>query len=176
MAETDTTTIIGRDATFKGELTFQSPARILGTVEGRVHAGAPLHIGESAQCRATVQGTQVRVEGLIEGDVIASERAELTSKARVKGDLTAGALVVAEGASFVGHCRVGPEAVQQVVREMGLREQVSPSRSAEAEQVVEELRPVVKPRAKGSEWGAVPPPPTFVPAGAGGWSMSNGNG
>lgn len=104
------TTVIGKDAKIKGEMTFEQSARILGTFEGKIIAKGDVQVGEGAICRASVDATTVMVDGLIEGDVIARERVELTSKARVKGDLCATALVVADGASFVGHCRVGPEA------------------------------------------------------------------
>lgn len=104
------TTVIGRDAKIKGEMTFEQSARILGTFEGKITAKGDVQVGEGAVCRASVEATTVMVDGLIEGDVMARERVELTAKARVKGDLCAGALVVADGASFVGHCRVGPDA------------------------------------------------------------------
>lgn len=104
------TTVIGRDAKIKGEMTFEQSARILGTFEGKITAKGEVQVGEGAVCRASVEATTVMVDGLIEGDVLARERVELTAKARVKGDLCAAALVVADGASFVGHCRVGPDA------------------------------------------------------------------
>ncbi len=104
------TTVIGRDAKIKGEMSFEQSARILGTFEGKIVAKGDVQVGEGAVCRASVEATTVMVDGLIEGDVLARERVELTAKARVKGDLCAAALVVADGASFVGHCRVGPDA------------------------------------------------------------------
>lgn len=104
------TTVIGRDAKIKGEMSFEQSARILGTFEGKIIAKGDVQVGEGAVCRASVEATTVMVDGLIEGDVLARERVELTAKARVKGDLCAAALVVADGASFVGHCRVGPDA------------------------------------------------------------------
>lgn len=107
------TTVIGRDAKIKGEMTFEQSARILGTFEGKIVAKGDVQVGEGAVCRASVEATTVMVDGLIEGDVLARERVELTAKASVKGDLVATALVVADGASFVGHCRVGPEATAE---------------------------------------------------------------
>lgn len=107
-----TTTIIGPDTHIKGEMVFDSTARILGTFEGRVIAKGEVQIGEGATCKAAVEGTTVVVDGLIEGDVVARERVQLNSKARVIGDIVANTLVVAEGASFNGHCRVGTDAVK----------------------------------------------------------------
>ncbi|MBY0113398.1 MAG: polymer-forming cytoskeletal protein [Phycisphaerales bacterium] len=105
-------TIIGRDAKIKGELSFDASAKILGTFEGKIIAKGEVIIGETATCRATVEAGNVIVDGPLEGDVIARDRLQLTAKAKVKGDITAGSLSVIEGASFVGHCKVGPEAVK----------------------------------------------------------------
>jgi len=105
-----TTTVIGPDTHIKGEMVFDSTARILGTFEGRIVAKGEVQIGEGAACKASVEGTNVIVDGVIEGDVTARERVQLNTRARVIGDVTATTLVVAEGASFVGHCRVGGDA------------------------------------------------------------------
>lgn len=113
MADNDNQiTIIGRDAKIKGELSFDASAKILGTFEGKIIAKGEVVIGETATCRATVEAGNVIVDGPLEGDVIARDRLQLTAKAKVKGDITAGSLSVVEGASFVGHCKVGPEAVK----------------------------------------------------------------
>jgi cytoskeletal protein CcmA (bactofilin family) len=102
-----TTTVIGPDTHIKGEMIFDSTARILGTFEGRIVAKGEVQIGEGAACKASVEGSNIIVDGVIEGDVTASDRVQLNNRARVVGDVTATTLVVAEGASFVGHCRVG---------------------------------------------------------------------
>ena len=113
MADTTrTTTVIGPDTHIKGEMVFESTARILGTFEGRVVAKGEIQIGEGAACKAAIEGVTVIVDGLIEGDVQARERVQLNAKARVIGDITATTLVVMEGASFTGNCRVGADAVK----------------------------------------------------------------
>ena len=105
-----TTTVIGPDTHIKGEMVFDSTARILGTFEGRIVAKGEVQIGEGAACKASVEGSNVIVDGVVEGDITARDRVQLNTRARVIGDVTATTLVVAEGASFVGHCRVGSEA------------------------------------------------------------------
>jgi len=113
VSESDNITIIGRGAHIKGDIAFDTPARILGTVEGTIHAKTEMYIAETANCKATVHGTSILVDGTVEGALIATDRVELSARCCVKGDITAAALVVADGASFIGHCRVGPEAVSR---------------------------------------------------------------
>lgn len=132
MADTQkTTTVIGPDTHIKGEMVFDSTARILGTFEGRVVAKGEIQIGEGATCKAAVEGATVVVDGLIEGDVTARERVQLNAKARVMGDIVANTLVVAEGASFSGHCRVGADAVKNA-RAQGAAGSDAARRSREA--------------------------------------------
>lgn len=125
-----TTTVIGPDTHIKGEMVFDSTARILGTFEGRVIAKGEVQIGEGAACKASVEGQTVIVDGLIEGDVQARDRVQLNSKARVVGDILAATLVVAEGASFTGHCRVGADAAKAI--KSGSTEVLKRSREAGA--------------------------------------------
>lgn len=109
---TRTTTVIGPDTHIKGEMVFDSTARILGTFEGKIVAKGEVQIGDGAACKASVEGISVVIDGLVEGDVLARERVQLNQKARVIGDVVASTLVVAEGASFVGNVRVGADAVK----------------------------------------------------------------
>ncbi len=105
-------TVIGPDTQIKGELTFDTAARILGRVEGKVTSKGELQIGDGAVCKAALDAGKVLIDGVVEGNVTARERVQLNGKARVVGDIAAMTLVVAEGASFVGHCRVGPDAAR----------------------------------------------------------------
>lgn len=113
MAEPTTSmTVIGPDTHIKGELSFDTTARILGKVEGKVTSKGELQIGDGASCKAALEAGRVVIDGIVEGNVTARERIQLNAKARVVGDLVANTLVVADGASFVGHCRVGTDATR----------------------------------------------------------------
>jgi cytoskeletal protein CcmA (bactofilin family) len=110
-SEKSDSTVIGVGAVLKGELSLAGPAQILGTVEGQIHSQSQVQVGQTAQCNAAVQAPIIIVDGAVTGDLIATERLQLTAKAVVRGDIAAAALAVAEGASFSGHVSVGPEAV-----------------------------------------------------------------
>ncbi len=105
-------TIIGPDAHFKGEMSFDGSATILGTFDGTISSKGEIAVGEGATCNATVNASRVVVDGTINGDVNGRECVELNAGARIEGDIAAGNLVVVEGATFIGHCKVGPDAVQ----------------------------------------------------------------
>jgi cytoskeletal protein CcmA (bactofilin family) len=103
-------TVIGRETTIRGEIDFEHSARILGTLEGKIRSRGEVQIGESAQCKADVDAARVVIEGAIEGNITAREALRLEKTAHLTGDILATALHVEEGASFIGHCRVGDAA------------------------------------------------------------------
>lgn len=105
-------TIIGPDTHIKGEMTFETAACVLGRLEGRITSKGELNIGEGAACKASIDAARIVVDGAVEGDIVARERLELNAGAQINGDIVAARLIVAEGASFVGNCRVGEAAVK----------------------------------------------------------------
>ena len=113
MSESDNqVTVIAADTHIRGEMSFDRTARLFGKFDGKVTAKGELQVAEGAACNAEVQAGKVTVDGSIEGNVSAQERVQLNTKAKVKGDIKAAKLVVAEGASLFGHCAVGPDAVK----------------------------------------------------------------
>ena len=100
-------TVIGADANFKGELSFESAAKVLGKFEGTINAKGRVYIADGSQCKATVKAKEVSVEGQIEGNVEAADRVEIKNKGAINGDITAARMIMAEGASIDGHCRIG---------------------------------------------------------------------
>jgi cytoskeletal protein CcmA (bactofilin family) len=107
MSDKTTTTVIGADTTIKGEMTFDGVARILGTVEGKIVAKGELQVASGASCIAEIEAGTITVDGNVSGNVTAHDRLELNAKASIRGDVVASRLIVAEGATFEGHCRVG---------------------------------------------------------------------
>lgn len=106
------TTVIGPDTTIKGEMNFESSAQILGKFEGTITSNGDLQIANGATCKAAVKANRITVDGAIEGDVLGRERVKLNAGATVKGDVVAAKLAMEEGATFVGHCSVGADAVK----------------------------------------------------------------
>jgi cytoskeletal protein CcmA (bactofilin family) len=115
MAETgnqDYTTILGPDATFKGELSFEKGMRLHGKLDGSITTPGRLHVAKEAQMEASVEAGAIILEGEVRGNLTATDRIEMKPTTRYEGDLTTSKLVVEEGAQFRGHVSVGPDAVK----------------------------------------------------------------
>ena len=98
-----TPTLIAKDSHFEGEVAGSAGVRVEGRVKGTIRLKAPLDVAAGATVEAEVQATSVRVAGTVVGNVTATELAELLATAVVKGDITAPALHVIEGARLEGH-------------------------------------------------------------------------
>jgi cytoskeletal protein CcmA (bactofilin family) len=105
-------TILGPDAKFKGELTFEKGMRVMGNFEGKINTPGRVHVAKEAKLQADVEAGGIVVEGEVQGNLSASDRIELKNSARYEGDLRASKLVVDEGAVFNGHVSVGPDSVK----------------------------------------------------------------
>src|SRR5205807_681400 len=99
----DFPTILGPDANFKGELTYEKGMRLQGKFEGNILTPGRLHITKEARLNADVDAGSISVEGDVKGKLSANERVELKQSAKYEGDLTASKLVVDEGAMLSGH-------------------------------------------------------------------------
>lgn len=147
----ENTTILGSDATFKGELTFTGVARIQGTLEGTVQTAGEIHVEAGGNVKASIEAKNVVVDGTVSGDLTASERVELLAHAQVKGDVTAKTLVVVEGAAFTGHCTIGAEAGSKA--RTGTTPVAKPTRLARLKADTDWLaEPVATPAGRSNDW------------------------
>src|SRR5450432_3585976 len=97
-APQDYPTILGPDASFKGELSFDKGMRLQGRFEGKINTPGKVHVAKEAKMTADVEAGGILVEGEVHGNLTASDRVELKNTARYDGDLRASKLVVEEGA------------------------------------------------------------------------------
>lgn len=103
-------TVLGADARFKGELSFDKGVRIEGHFEGQINSKGTLHVAEGAKITADIQAANVRIEGECKGNLTVSEKLHLLATARMEGDLRTNRLEIADGAIFIGKVVVGQAA------------------------------------------------------------------
>ncbi|MFC1569593.1 polymer-forming cytoskeletal protein [bacterium] len=105
-------TIIGKGTQIKGNLKVQNSLRIDGTVIGDVFSTDTVIVGKDGEVRGQVKGKHVLLAGKVQGNVLASDRVYLETKAIIQGDIQATRLVVDEGALFDGKCNMGNDKTQ----------------------------------------------------------------
>jgi cytoskeletal protein CcmA (bactofilin family) len=99
-------TILGKNTSFNGNLSFKESIKINGNFIGHINASGQLIIGEEAVVQANIKAKSIVVMGTIKGDVGADEKVELLPTARVYGNIKAKKLKVSDGVIFNGKCEI----------------------------------------------------------------------
>ena len=95
-------TSVGEGTTIMGNFGGNGHSIILGTVEGDCRMEGTLVIGETGKWLGNIQATTVVVAGTVDGQVVATEKLEILSTAKIKGQIKAKLLAIAEGAVHQG--------------------------------------------------------------------------
>ena len=104
---------IGKSVVIKGELSGSEDLYVDGIVEGTIELQRNnLVIGPNGQVRASIHAKGVVVQGKVDGNIRAVERAELRKTAAVVGDIFTQRIAVEEGAYFKGKVDIQREAAK----------------------------------------------------------------
>lgn len=99
-------TLVGANSQVSGDLSFDGHCHVDGLVKGNVSAASDGNSALSISEQGTVEGgvsvPYVVLNGLVRGDVIASERVELGPTARVIGNVYYNLIEMAIGAEING--------------------------------------------------------------------------
>lgn len=95
-------TVIAKPATFAGRITGSGDFRIEGRLEGELDSSGGVTVAESGSVKGDLHGRTLMVAGKVNGNVSADERVELKPTAKLKGNITAPRMHIAEGATFEG--------------------------------------------------------------------------
>ena len=99
---------VGDVVNFTGEVCFKSMLRIDGHFSGNVISpNGTLIVSTGAEVtKAVIKVAVAKINGTVEGDILASKELVLGRTANVKGQVAAPALVVEEGAQLNGNLRI----------------------------------------------------------------------
>lgn len=96
---------VGSGTVLTGETNFQSMLRVDGHLTGSVSSEeGTLIIGSTGRVDANIDVSTAVVNGIVNGDIIASEKLELGRTAKVAGNVQAPRLTIEDGAVFEGNC------------------------------------------------------------------------
>lgn len=96
-------TLLGNGTTFTGDIVATKSLRIDGTLVGDVKQASNVIVGENAQVKGNINAIYVIIDGMVEGNINATESIELLNKAKVTGDIKTTILSISEGAVFKGN-------------------------------------------------------------------------
>ena len=106
-------TLVGSNTQVNGDLSFSGGCHIDGTVKGNVGADNDSHSALSISEDGTVEGgvtvPYVVLNGIVRGDVVATQRVELGPTARVIGNVYYNLIEMAIGAEINGKLVHQPE-------------------------------------------------------------------
>lgn len=106
-------TLIGSNSKFHGDLHFDGGCHLDGLVKGNVTADpdtdSALSISDIGSVDGSVTVPHVVLNGIVKGDVYASQRVELGATARVIGNVYYNVIQMAEGAEINGKLVHQPE-------------------------------------------------------------------
>ncbi len=96
---------VGHGTTLTGETQFHAMLRVDGHLIGTVSSeSGTLIIGTNGQVDANIAVAAAMINGMVNGDIYASEKLQLGRTARVMGNIHSPRLIVEEGAILEGSC------------------------------------------------------------------------
>ena len=117
-AATETTTIstlLGRDTTIEGSLSFEETVRVDGHIVGKLLSQeGTVIIGENAVLDAEIKVAVAIIRGTVNGHIEAKQRIEMFPPAKVNGDICAPVVAIDAGAIFNGHCQMKSDSLSNV--------------------------------------------------------------
>lgn len=99
--------VLSSDVEIRGTLSFAESLTFDGRLEGEIYTEGSLTVGENAIIKGEIHAGVAVIYGKVEGNVTVQHRCELMSSAELVGDISGLALVIEEGATFVGQSTVG---------------------------------------------------------------------
>ena len=116
-------TLVGSNSKVNGDLNFTGGCHIDGLVKGNVNAesdsSSALSISEEGSVEGGVSVPYVVLNGIVRGDVVASQRVQLGSTARVIGNVYYNLIEMAIGAEINGKLVHQPEGQVPLLEKSG---------------------------------------------------------
>jgi len=98
---------VGSGTTVSGDAEFKGMLRVDGHFTGRIRSEkGSLIVSAGGVVDAEIEVASAKINGNVNGDIVASQRIEFGRSARVRGNIQTPALVIEEGAIFEGSCRM----------------------------------------------------------------------
>ena len=102
--------LLGSGSYMEGTIDTEGSLRIDGRFKGVVKAAGDIVVAENAEVDANLNGYNILIAGIVNGEVRAEGKLEITPKGRLYGNFQALKLLVEEGALIRGECLMDSDA------------------------------------------------------------------
>ncbi len=99
-------TTFAPDTDFEGELYFDDPLKIQGKFKGKIETQGFLWVDEQAEVEADISAGSVKIGGLVKGNIVAEQKIELLSTAKLYGNIKTKKIKLSDGVLFEGNCEM----------------------------------------------------------------------
>lgn len=99
--------LIAAGTTLEGTITTKDDIRISGRLKGTLNVEGKAIIAQEGQVEGDVHSTDADIAGTLKGQVHVKGRLVLKSSAKIEGTIQTTRLIVEEGATIDGECRMG---------------------------------------------------------------------
>ena len=107
LRSTDANCIVSLGTRIEGDFNSEENIRLDGSVKGKIHCSKRLVVGEQGKIEGEIKAATAVIAGHITGNLTVEGILQLTSTAKIDGDISARKMSVEEGASYNGVCRIG---------------------------------------------------------------------
>jgi cytoskeletal protein CcmA (bactofilin family) len=122
---------VGHGTVLTGETNFQAMLRVDGVLQGTVSSEAgTLIVGSNGQVDANVAVASATVNGVVNGDIVATEKLHLGRTAKVVGNVQTPRIIIEEGAVLEGSCSMLRAKEAQEKRDTAARSNAATSQSS----------------------------------------------
>lgn len=125
-----TVNMISEESRMKGSLNTKNDVRVSGVLEGQIEAGGKCIVTQTGKVEGDVNAKEADIAGTVDGEITITNKLILRKTARVTGDINTKTILIEEGASFDGACKMSskPESGNKAGTKKDLKtaEEVSP--------------------------------------------------
>lgn len=98
--------VIGENSYFSGKFLINGSLRIDGRFEGKYLQADQLYIGPNGKVKTNINAVSVIIEGLVIGNINATNRVLLMPTAKILGDIKTPELIIQNGVILEGRCTI----------------------------------------------------------------------
>jgi len=99
--------LLGRGATYEGDLSFEGRVRVDGLFRGRIFTEEILEVGEEGRIEGEVDAQTLVVAGMVDGTIRVRGVLRVEATGRLHGEVHTEKLVIREGAQVNAKVRCG---------------------------------------------------------------------